>query len=183
MTTRREVLAGLTGVATSKAPTLLPGDVIFGRFPRSRWAQLAASFSSDRSGFGHVGVIDAIASDLIVDADGNPAGGRVSVRSLAAFLSGADHVEVRRLRLAAAQRRAVALRARSWAGVPFDAAMTLAPDKLYCTELVWRACLAATGQDLVPHKTVIAFRDVITIADLRQAALFDLVWKGAPDRL
>lgn len=183
MTTRREVLAGLTGVAIRKAPKLLPGDIVFGRFPRSRWAQLAASFSADRSGFGHVGVVDAIASDLIVDADGNPAGGRVSVRSLAAFLSGADHLEVRRLRLAAGQRRAVALRARGWAGVPFDTAMTLAPDKLYCTELVWRACLAVTGRDLVPHKTVVAFRDVITIADLRRAPLLDLIWTGGPDQL
>lgn len=162
---------------------LAPGDVIFGRFPHSRWAQLAASFSQDESGYGHVGVVDAIASDLVVDADGNPSGGRVGVRRLKAFLDGADHVEVRRLRFTAAQRRTVALRARSWTGALFDTAMTLTPEKLYCTELVWRACLTATGVDLVPRKTKVAFRDVITIADLRRAPLLGRVWEGSPDQL
>jgi len=157
--------------------------VIFGRFPRSRWAQLAASFSQDGSGYGHVGVIDAISSDLVVDADGNPSGGRVGVRRLKAFLSGADHVEIRRLRLGPGQRRAVALRARSWTGTPFDTAMTLGPDRLYCTELVWRACLAATNLDLVPRKTKVTFREVITIADLRRAPLLYRIWEGSPDQL
>lgn len=180
MLRRRTLLLSPLALVCGMAPRprLEVADVIFGSFPNSPWARVAASFSSDGAPFGHVAMMDGSKSGQVIDADGSPTGGSVRSRSLQEFLQGADTVEVYRFRLDVRQRREIAQQARAWLGTPFDTRMLLGDDRLYCTELVWKAALAACGIDMVPTKKRVALREVIDIGSLRASRWLELTWRG-----
>ncbi|USQ94232.1 YiiX/YebB-like N1pC/P60 family cysteine hydrolase [Caulobacter sp. RL271] len=183
MDRRSFVVGTLAGSTSAGQPDLQVGDVLFGAYPHSPWASLAAAFSLDRAPFGHVGLVAGLAPAQIVDANGDPTGGAVALRPIAEFLQGAQWVEVRRLRRSFVDRQRVARTAQAWIGAPFDSRILLDDDRLYCTELVWKAVKVACGLDLVPEKRRIGLRPVIDIGSLRASRELEFIWAGEPARL
>ena len=165
---------------TASAPLVEPtalgrlqsGDVIFLSAPQALWARLASRWSLPRFRHGHVGivVVDAQGRVGVVHAGGNPTQSEAVVRevSLRRFLHEAQTASVFRLRDPEAAV-AVARVAQSFARarVPFDTDFSLATrDRLYCSELVWRAMSAALHRDVVPRKYVDYGRPAIRLSDL-----------------
>lgn len=140
-----------------KPELLQSGDLIFrrGRSLTSRMVFLADPSST----YSHVGLLFVDGPEVqvihVVPGDAAAATAPVRIEPLASFVEArhATAVSVRRLEHERAGRYAAQAAAAAYsyarASVPFDAHFDLqSKDRLYCTELVWRAYLDA-GIDLV----------------------------------
>lgn len=165
--------------AAALAATLQPGDVVFIGSDHALWGQVGALAMGDGGPYAHVGI--AVAGPdggiLIAHAGGSPTNpdAEVAAAPVAQFLGRAERAGVHRPSgLAETARRAAAERALAYAegGALFDAAFSLeTEDRLYCTELVWRALSYAADADAVPDKTRRGGRVFIALDDLRAAPL------------
>jgi len=165
------------------AATARPGDALF-KDGAGLWGALASRFSDNDDGFGHVGLV-ARAPDgslVVIHAGGDPASrqGRVQETPLTDFLAYARSAALYRPRVddrtsAAAVSYARAAAARS---APFDGAFELeSEDRLYCTELLWRALSEALGEDAVPEKSRRSGRIYIALDDLQESPWLAPVWR------
>lgn len=163
-----------------------PGDVLFKAEPMF-WARLAARFNADAEGFGHVGLVaqGADGALVVIHAGGDPAqaDGRVQSADFDDFLSAATDAALYRPRtdeegLGRALAYAAARKAQE---TPFDRRFSLATaDRLYCTELIWRALALAVGEDPVPVKTMRGGDAFIALDDLAQSPHLAPAWRSPP---
>jgi len=158
------------------------GDIVFmnGRSWRSVFVRLAQGYSRDYSHVGLVSVRDGVA--YIIHASptaGKEAAGAIVEERWDVAL-GADRVTggaVYRLRRSARLRGdEVRLQAERFlaARLPFDDAFDLSTaDRLYCTELIWRA-YRSIGVDLRPARTgkYLFPGDLLGSDSLREVAVF-----------
>lgn len=168
--------------ASARAPIaqpadLQPGDVVFIGVDGAFWAEMASASSLPAHRFGHVGIAarDERGALVIVHAGGAPDRGSAPVLAVpfVEFAAEADRVGIYRLNGSRETREAAARTALSYAraGLQFDGDFSLETrERLYCTELVWRAFNAA-GADTVPLPSVMAGKSVVTLADLETSAL------------
>lgn len=164
---------------------LRDGDVIFLSAPDALWARLASRWSLPAYRHGHVGmvVLDRDGRPLVVHAGGDPTRRTAVVRAVKVdqFLHEATAATVFRMRHAAAAR-AAAREALGFArrAAPFDTEFSLHNgEKLYCTELVWRALSSALRRDVVPVKARAYARPVIRLSDLEASPDLRLVARVA----
>lgn len=160
------------------------GDVLF-KSGDGFWGVMAARFSRENEGFGHVGLVVAGEDGAlaVIHAGGDPLAGdgRVQRARLDDFLRRSTSAALYRPRLdeaalALALAYAEAALARN---APFDAAFSLdTDDALYCTELVWRALTVAAGEDAAPRKTERAGRQFVAIDDLQASPLLERRWRA-----
>ncbi|MEO9970817.1 MAG: YiiX/YebB-like N1pC/P60 family cysteine hydrolase [Hyphomonadaceae bacterium] len=161
--------------------TLHKGDIIFRGKDRS-WGDLGAQLSDRDKRFGHVGVIVGQPDNwAVIDAIGNPldSEGSVRRRALSEFLSPATRASVYRPHLSGDQldKFLMSIRQHEVAATPFDRFYDLGDQSaLYCTELIWLALKAATGEDQIPEQTLFRNRRVIAIDDLQYAPLMTEIW-------
>lgn len=151
---------------------LEPGDVIFFSAPRALWARLASEWSLPAYRHGHVGMIVAGRDGvpMVVHASGDPTRRKATVRavSLDKFLEEAESATVFRMRnRSAAATAAAEVQGYARRRLLFDSDFSLSSrDKLYCSEMVWRAMSAALHRDVVPKKGFDYGRATIRLRDL-----------------
>ncbi len=167
------VVVGLTtppGHAADPATLLESGDIVF-RNRGETWGRLAALGSRGPEPYGHVGMAVRDGTRVwVVHAHGTPHDprGRVTAEPAATFLAGSDALGIYRLRLPPAVRQRLGQLARAQEGTPFDADFDLAtPDRLYCTELIWRVVRAGAGLDLATPLPRLGSRAYIPLDALR----------------
>jgi len=126
------------------ASALRSGDLVFqtSRSPQSKGIQAAT-----RSPWSHVGVVE-VARDgvFVVEAIG-----RVSRTPWQAWAARGERGEALVLRpraLDAAARAGVVAEAKRHLGKPYDTAFGWGDDRLYCSELVWKAFARGAGVEL-----------------------------------
>lgn len=153
-----------------------PGDVLFKSDAGGFWGNMARAFSETDGRYGHVGVVarDAAGALCVIHAGGDPVSreGRVRSDSLAGFLAGVEAAALYRARAKARARGAMLayLEDAAARGAPFDRQFSLkTKDRLYCTELVWRALSAGVERDATPNKSVRAGRVYISLEDLQKS--------------
>lgn len=165
---------------------LQAGDVIFLSAPNALWARLASQWSLPRYRHGHVGmiVIGRDGQPMVVHAAGDPTRSRATVRavSLAKFLEEAETAAVFRMKdQAAAPAAAAAAAGFARRRAPFDTDFSLeSRDRLYCSEMVWRALSAALHRDVVPRKYSDYGRPTIRLSDLETLPDLRLVARATP---
>jgi hypothetical protein len=181
-TTPAAAPAGFIGEARAAAR---PGDVLFKAEPMF-WARLAARFNADAEGFGHVGLVaeGADGALIVIHAGGDPAraDGRVQATDFGVFLRAATDAALYRPRTdEEGLGRAIAYAAaRQAEETPFDRRFSLATaNRLYCTELIWRALALAVGEDPVPVKTVRGGDQFIALDDLAQSPHLSPAWASS----
>jgi hypothetical protein len=160
---------------------LEPGDVIFFSAPRALWARIASEWSLPAYRHGHVGMIVAgrDGQPMVVHASGDPTRNKATVRAvpLAKFLEEAETASVFRMR----NRPAAAVAAAEAAGYArrrllFDTGFSLKTrNKLYCSEMIWRAMSKALHRDVVPRKGYDYGRPTIRLRDLEASPDLALV--------
>lgn len=159
---------------------LRAGDVIFLSAPKALWARLASQWSLPKYNHGHVGmIIIRDGKPMVVHAAGDPTQSRATVRavSVGKFLEEAESASVFRMKDPTAARAAAA-QAQRFADLryPFDTDFSLkSRDKLYCSEMIWRAMSAALHRDVVPHKYSDYGRPTIRLSDLETSADLTLI--------
>ncbi len=160
-----------------------PGDALF-KDGAGLWGRLAAQFSENRDGFGHLGLVarDGNGRLIVIHAGGDPVSGegRVQETLLADFLAQSRAAALYRPRIsAAASGEALAYAAEAVRrNTPFDTAFDLGTeDRLYCTELVWRALSTALGADAVPEKSRRSGRVFIALDDVQESPWLEPVWR------
>lgn len=168
------ILAGGGAAAWAEAPlfeSAEAGDlVLIGE--AGLWTDIAEGLSTGDRRYGHVGILVGSPGDWRVIDAGGPIlddGAGVTERPLASFLGKARRVGLYRANLNSIQRKALIAEATRAAAdaLPFDKEWRLdTEDAVYCTEFVWRALNAATGEESVPSRTVIAGVERITLGDL-----------------
>lgn len=151
---------------------LRSGDVIFLSAPQALWARIASGYSLPRYRHGHVGmIVEGIdGRPMVVHAGGDPTRPRAVVRAVTVerFLEEARSASLFRMRDARAARDAgrEAMRFARRAA-PFDTDFSLNNgDKLYCSELIWRAMSSALHRDVVPVKASAYARKVVRLRDI-----------------
>lgn len=174
--------AGFIGAARAAAR---PGDVLFKAEPML-WSRLAARFNADGEGFGHVGLVaeGADGALIVIHAGGDPAraDGRVQAAGFDVFLRAATDAALYRPRTdeAGLGRATAYAAARQADETPFDRRFSLATaDRLYCTELIWRALALAVEADPVPVKTRRGGDPYIALDDLAQSPHLSPVWASS----
>jgi hypothetical protein len=176
-----ELIAGARAAA-------LPGDVLFKK-GRGFWGSLAARFSDNADGYGHVGLVarGADGALIVIHAGGDPVtrDGRVQKTgfddflgsSMAAALYRPHQDDVNAAAALAYAERAVARNA------PFDADFSLDTEHaLYCTELIWRALSAALDEDAIPEKSKRSGKVYIALDDLQESVWLEEVWRSQSAR-
>ncbi len=159
-----------------------PGDVLF-KDGGGVWGTLAAHFSDNDDGYGHVGVV-VLAEDgalSVIHAGGDPVGGngRVQVSEFNEFLGASEAAAIYRPSVSEGETTAALsyLAAAVARSAPFDSAFSLDTEEaLYCTELVWRAFSLATGEDVVPEKSRRSGKTYVAIDDLQDSDWLEQVW-------
>ncbi|MGE3251137.1 MAG: YiiX/YebB-like N1pC/P60 family cysteine hydrolase [Hyphomonadaceae bacterium] len=154
--------------------SLEPGDIVFIGVDGAFWADLASASSDQR--FGHVGIAarDERGRMLIVHAGGAPDRDNAPVVAelFPVFAADASRVGIYRAsdRLAAERAAHNALNyARS--GAQFDGAFSLETrDRLYCTELVWRAY-----DERIARPSTMGTRAVIALRDIERSDAFEQI--------
>lgn len=165
---------------------LQDGDIVLVGSDRLFWARIASEWSTPEHRFGHSGIFVTTkdGTGAVVHADGSPSKGEAPViaEPLPLFLPQYERAGIYRLRADAAARHALAAAARVFVAehAVFDKHFTLNDrHRLYCTALIWRAALEGVHRDIVPVKTTIGGRVVITLADIeRSPALQPVTFKG-----
>lgn len=175
-----------TAVDVRSLGVLRDGDVIFLSAPDALWARMASAWSLPRYGHGHVGMIalDRVGRPLVVHASGDPTRRTATVRAVTVekFLEEATAASVFRMRDAG--RASIAARlamAEARRGTPFDTEFSLDNgERLYCSELVWKAMSGALGRDVVPRKAWAYARRVVRLSDLESSPDLRLVARAGP---
>lgn len=192
---RGEVVADNAAFIEDALAEARPGDVLF-KNGGGLWGRLAARFSENDDGYGHVGMVDTGPDGalVVIHAGGDPAtgNGRVQATGLAQFLRAAKGAALYRPKLDA-PHAAIALsyvEAAAGRNAPFDSAFSLdTEDELYCTELVWRALSRAVGEDVVPEKSERSGKVYVAIDDLQESPWLAPLWRyqqateGAPKEI
>jgi hypothetical protein len=147
-----------------------PGDVVL-RQGDGVWSRFFAGLNRRDRRFSHAGIV--IRTDhgwQVVHAEADDLGrdGRVRADAWTVFVGRAADVAVLRLSDPGQQERlAVAAAALARAGLGFDLDFRLdTPDRVYCTELVWRALGEVLGHDPLPNKPQLAGRPVVLVENL-----------------
>jgi len=157
---------------------LQAGDVVFLSAPKALWARLASQWSLPEYRHGHVGMV-VIGKDgvpMVIHASGDPTRAKATVRAvtLGKFFEEAETAAVFRMKDPAAARTAAAeVEGYARRRLLFDTEFSLKTrNRLYCSEMVWRAMSRALGRDTVPNKAwdygrkTIRLRDLETSSDL-----------------
>lgn len=159
-----------------------PGDILFKSAAGGFWGNLAGAFSENDGRFGHVGIVarSGAGALTVIHAGGDPVSreGRVRADPIGHFLEGVSAAALYRPGTAGMDLAPMLVYADAAAarGAPFDRVFSLASeDRLYCTELVWRALSEAALGDAVPHKSVRAGRAYISLEDLQNSPFLVLV--------
>ena len=167
-----------------------PGDVLFKSDAGGFWGNMARAFSKTDDRYGHVGVVVGSPSGghHVIHAGGDPVSreGRVRSDPLRTFLEGVEDAALYRPAADATAASLAYLKAAAGRGAPFDRQFSLeTEDRLYCTELVWRALSRAVADDAVPDKSVRAGRVYISLEDLQKSPFLReiaVVSGSAPER-
>lgn len=173
--------AGVDIVDPADLGRLQAGDVVFLSAPRALWARLASQWSLPKYNHGHVGmvVMGRDGQPMVIHAAGDPTRSHATVRavSLAKFLEEAETAAVFRMKdRAAAPAAAAAAAGFARRRIPFDTDFSLkSRDRLYCSEMIWRAMSAALHRDVVPRKYSDYGRLTIRLSDLETSADLTLV--------
>jgi hypothetical protein len=161
--------AGAARAAPGLLDEIRPGDVVM-IGDAGLWADLGALVSDRDRRYGHVGIA-GLTARTIISASGSPTtpAGRVHAEPLPAFVGGAGRIGLYRP-ITDGARIADFAESAAAAAIPFDRAFDLStPDRLYCTELVWRALVDTFGPEAVPERTYHDGRRVIAMDDLQSA--------------
>lgn len=165
---------------------LAPGDWLF---RRTNSLPGYLSRQADPEGtYSHVGIVGQGRGGWTVvhatPADGDGVGG-VRADAVSLFTSQADVSVIAVARLAgatAAQRQGMAAAAQGFIGHPFDGAFDSEDEgALYCTELVWRAAVAAgiaLDRPLRPFTTPLGTRAVVSLTTLAQQPGLDWIFRA-----
>jgi len=151
---------------------LQAGDVVFLSAQQALWARLASQWSLPKFKHGHVGmvIIDRDGRPMVVHASGDPTRARATVRAVTVdkFFEEAHGAAVFRMKNRAAARVAAAtVEGYARRRVLFDTEFSLKTrNRLYCSEMIWRAMSAALGRDVVPKKAWDYGRPTIRLRDL-----------------
>lgn len=152
-------------VPVSSCSDFESGDLVF-RMGRGLFSDIFSSFGTNHPRYSHVGIVivEADACQVVhTEASELTGKGNARIESMAVFLGPdrAAYGAVFRVRnMAAEQRRKVVASAASYVRrqIPFDIDFNLeSEDKLYCTELVWRA-FREGGIDLAPKRDIVKSR-------------------------
>lgn len=133
---------------------LLDGDLIFhaSQSDQSTWIRLATG-----SSLTHVGLVDLRGDEVWVIEAVQP----VKATRLRAFRDrwGDPRIAVKRREgLTPRERDRVVAKARSWLGGDYDSAFGWGDDRVYCSELVWKAYAAALDVELAAPGTFADYR-------------------------
>jgi hypothetical protein len=152
-----------------------PGDVLF-KSGSGFWGGLAAGAGGGEERFTHVGMV------VHAGGEGPRQNWRVRRDSFASYLARANEAYLFRPALDEDERaRALAyVLSHAERKTPFDRAYSLRSDRaLYCTELIWRALMAATGEDPVPEKSTRMGAVYVLLSDLARSPVLALAWTSA----
>ena len=117
--------------------------------------------------FSHSGLV--LDEGRVAQIHPTEAGSKAYVGSFSDFVRDAHDWAVYRPKFSLAQRLAIAKQAETYAEkhLPFDSGFNMEDGtKLYCSELLWRATLEATGTDLVPEKPSILSTNYLPLDSL-----------------
>ena len=128
----------------------------------------------------HVGVILGHASEgfQVLHSISDERGQGLRIESLSLFCrhSQAGSLAVYRFKAEAEQREAFLNQALAYLllNPPFDPAFDLeSPEKLYCTELIWRAWMNLKGEDCLPEKKILGDKAFLPLAGFDNPAFFE----------
>lgn len=165
--------AGIAGadVLPGEAGVLVPGELLFKGAETGGGTRLAADWSLGDRRWGHIGIVvagpDGALQVIHADTGGPGEGGEVRRVSLAKFLSDVKDLGVYDVDLQGAARSAYLAYAEQAVGKPFDHAFSLtSEDRLYCSELIWRALSAGLDEDAVPEKSKRLGRTYVSVSDI-----------------
>jgi ABC-type sugar transport system substrate-binding protein len=160
------------------------GDVVF-KNGGGVWGSLAARFSENDDGYGHVGIVSLRPDGevIVIHAGGDPVtrNGRVQESEFDKFLGAAKGAALYRPHLddASAARALTYAQDAVRRNAPFDAAFSLETENaLYCTELIWRALSVALGEDAVPEKSERSGKIYVAIDDLQDSRFLEPIWRS-----
>lgn len=157
-------------IAPPPVSILQSGDLVLRR-GSGLWALLARGFSDRDPRFSHIGILHDTKDGFVVfHANGDPSRtGSVKRETLEHFLKDSEEIAFYRYDFSSAEMNDIL----SWIFKayeekrPFDDDFSLeTTDRLYCTELIWRAILEETGDDFAPEKRVAFKRPYIGLDDL-----------------
>ncbi len=170
------LLAALAGPAAAEllpeaAGPLAPGELLFKGAETGGGTRLAAEWSLGDKRWGHIGIVvpgpDGTLEVIHADTGAPGEGGEVRRVSLAKFLSDVTDLGVYEVDLTGPARAAYLAYAEEAVGLPFDHGFSLASeDRLYCSELIWRALSAGLGTDPVPEKSKRLGRIYVSVSDI-----------------
>lgn len=158
------LLAGLAADALGTPQPLRDGDIVF---QTSRSTQSVAVQKATRSPYSHMGIVFLRSGQPFV----LEAAGRVHYTPLAEWVARGvgGHMVAKRLRdealdpaAAAKLRRA----AEDFAGRPYDLTFEWPDDRIYCSELVWKAYQRGLGIELGALQALADFR--LDVPEVRQ---------------
>ncbi|MCB1088807.1 MAG: hypothetical protein KDM63_17355, partial [Verrucomicrobiae bacterium] len=168
-------LAPLASCSTSEYAGSMPGPPAMAEFqPGDIVMRSGDRLLADRSyynrrdhRFTHAGLV--VGGSRVVHVHPTEGGGVAHVTPLKRFVSDSGTWAVFRPDLPEPERASAARSAEQFARErrPFDRGLDLETrDSLYCTELIWRAYLDATGVDLVPKKPTTLTVPFVTLDSL-----------------
>ncbi len=136
-------------------PHLKPGDIIF-RKENSFWGEVSSSVARRDGRYSHVGMIVPSGENLaVVHSYPDENTSFVKSQSLEEFSFNATGLGFFRMGFSEEKTNNIVTAIQGYARdeVPFDPEFSLrSDDRLYCTELIWKAVKNATGVDIAPEK-------------------------------
>jgi uncharacterized protein YycO len=158
-------------IAPAAVNGLKAGDVLFKGAGTATGTRVAAGWSNGDRRWGHTGIVvtDGAGHFSVIHADTGEgrAGGDVRRVPLAEYLSDVSTLGHYTVALTGEARANYLAYAEATVGLPFDRRFSLGSvDRLYCSELVWRALSAGAGKDILPDKSERFGRIYVSVSDL-----------------
>lgn len=165
------VLPAAAQIAPADLQGLQAGDILFKGAGTASGTRVAAGWSNGDKRWGHTGIVVADGpgrfSVIHADTGEGRAGGEVRRVPLAEYLSDVSALGHYTVALTGEARMNYLAYAEKTVGLPFDRRFSLESiDRLYCSELVWRALSAGTGEDILPDKSERFGRIYVSVSDL-----------------
>ena len=168
-------LVAATTAAAQISPASLEGlqagDILFKGAGTATGTRVAAGWSNSDKRWGHTGIVvaDEAGQFSVIHADTGEdrAAGEVRRVPLADYLSDVSALGHYTVALTGEARAGYLTYAEETVGLPFDRRFSLdSVDRLYCSELVWRALSAGAGEDILPDKSERFGRIYVSVSDL-----------------
>ncbi len=158
-------------IAPADLQGLKAGDVLFKGAGTAAATRIAAGWSNGDQRWGHAGIVvaDGAGQFSVIHADTGEgrAAGEVRRVPLTEYLSDVSALGHYAVALTGQAREGYLAYAERTVGLPFDRRFSLdSADRLYCSELVWRALSAGAGEDILPDKSRRFGRIYVSVSDL-----------------